>query len=614
VASAIAVAEGTPARFVGAETAVSEGCRAATKQVFDYQSALREVPLGGLESLNLAPEFESEYVWEELQLRNRPLVKFLQKEAQRLDEHLEQEKEAENGQSSEYSGEEDEYRSLDGLAGEANGGENGEESGGDSSEGSFANGLAPDEELSESADEEDVVGNGVDDGSSPGGVEVDGEDEDAATRGKVREELEDEFLKLDEMESFLEKSEQLDAAGRIFPDEADEEAVQDDDSDAEEDKAQPKSQKESSSYKYDEFFLSEGQKKRVEKQKRLFDAEDDVDEAEETTLEKRQKRLRKQIDRLEDEALQEKDWAMKGEVFSNQRPMNSLMDATFEHDIAAKPVPVITEENTEELEDVIRRRIIDGVFDDVVRKAPPLEMKKRNVEVLSQEKSNKGLAEIYEEEYLAATKGAQKAKQGENATATAVSRGEGEEEEEERDPRHVEVDALFKKLCRKLDVLSSMHYTPKVKLPGDIQPRQNVSAITMEDAAPDAGTDATALAPQEVYAKPKPVRGETEMTKEERRAKRGANKARAKVRKQRKLTQQRAIDAADPLVKARREEKLAAAAAAKARQKNRGKRSSLTKSKDFFSNLQQSARDHVKKRDDPSIRGGQGQNAAKLKL
>ena len=59
---------------------------------------------------------------------------------------------------------------------------------------------------------------------------------------------------------------------------------------------------------------------------------------------------------------------MKGEADSRSRPLNSLLEETLDFDVNAKPVPVVTEEVTRGLEDIIKYRIIEGAFDDPVKK------------------------------------------------------------------------------------------------------------------------------------------------------------------------------------------------------------------------------------------------------
>ena len=64
----------------------------------------------------------------------------------------------------------------------------------------------------------------------------------------------------------------------------------------------------------------------------------------------------------------------------------------------------ITEAHTQTLEELIRQRCVDGVWDDVVRKAAPNERAlnehyNRREQPLSEEKSKVGLGELYAQEY-----------------------------------------------------------------------------------------------------------------------------------------------------------------------------------------------------------------------
>ena len=185
-----------------------------------------------------------------------------------------------------------------------------------------------------------------------------------------------------------------------------------------------------------------------------------------------------------------------GEASSRDRPKNSLLEVAEEIDVerSAKPVPIVTEERTSSLEELIKQRIIANNFDDVKRKLPPaLLQKSREVDEDMQEagaKPNKSLAEIYEQEHL------RRIDPKNNPTPLSVS----------VQKQHAEIDALWKDLNHQLDTLTSWRFIPA---PENTEERvvANVPAVEMEDARPEAEAGATMLAPQEVY-RPKAEKGE----------------------------------------------------------------------------------------------------------
>ncbi|KAF4091100.1 hypothetical protein AMELA_G00033220 [Ameiurus melas] len=161
-----------------------------------------------------------------------------------------------------------------------------------------------------------------------------------------------------------------------------------------------------------------------------------------SVFEKRQEKMAEKIAELEKAALAEKPWQLTGEVTAQTRPENSMLEEDVDFDQASRMAPAVTEETTLQLEEIIKQRIKDQAWDDVVRKEKPkeevFEYKKRLT--LDHEKSKLSLAEVYEQEYI---------KQNQEKT------------EEEENPAHVEIQKFMDSLFLKLDALSNFHFTPK---------------------------------------------------------------------------------------------------------------------------------------------------------
>jgi U3 small nucleolar ribonucleoprotein component len=71
--------------------------------------------------------------------------------------------------------------------------------------------------------------------------------------------------------------------------------------------------------------------------------------------------LSSQIASLEAENVGVKNWATKGEAKARDRPTNSLLDEDLEYERTGKVVPVITEETTKTIEELIKNRILEVI-------------------------------------------------------------------------------------------------------------------------------------------------------------------------------------------------------------------------------------------------------------
>lgn len=199
-----------------------------------------------------------------------------------------------------------------------------------------------------------------------------------------------------------------------------------------------------------------------------------------STFEKQQRELQREIAELEAESIAEKKWTMKGEVSGKQRDSDTLLEEELEFDRTAKPVPIITQETTETIEEIIKRRITNQEFDEVQKRIiSELNNFKPSKKVqVSEEKSTKSLAELYEDEM--------------------ANKNPDEQVNEELQLAHNEISELFKDVTYQLDSLYSSHFVPKPK-EKLLDVRIQTSTIAMEDAQPLTMATSNTLAPQEIY-------------------------------------------------------------------------------------------------------------------
>ncbi|PON72209.1 U3 small nucleolar ribonucleoprotein complex, subunit Mpp [Parasponia andersonii] len=485
-----------PPQWLAPNTTLSQTARAASQHLF---SSLRPyTPKSPFERL-LVEGFDAEQIWQQIDLQSQPLMSSIRRELKRFEKDPEEIRKLKLVVDGEEKVLEDEKEKM-----EVESDELGEDLDG------FDEELDDDDEEEEEDEEEG------------------GEDEDED--GKAGNEdggIEDKFLKLKDLEEFMEDDEEREY-GLKKKDNKKKAVDDDDDEDEDEDSEGEREEEEDSdeigefgldeyedeeadkleSARYEDFFVGEKNKSSKRKSSSGDSGKDDEGFEDKKTLsthEKEREKLKSKIELMEKANLEPKTWTMQGEVTAAKRPKNSALevDIDFEHNV--RPPPVITEEVTASLEELIKKRILDGHYDDVQKPLALPSKAPREIKELDENKSKKGLAEIYEEEYVQKT----------NIASAPLSFVEEEKQE---------ASMLFKKLCLKLDALSHFHFTPKPVIE-DMSVQANVPALAMEEIAPLAVSDAAMLAPEEVFSGKGDIKEESELTQAERKRRR-ANKKR----------------------------------------------------------------------------------------
>lgn len=679
-----------PTLFLGRSAKTAAACRKLLKQLYDEQSMLEgstaelhrrkrkrirtRAPLGPLARIDVGAMFEIEQVWEELALRTAPMRPYLEREVRRA---VKAESAEANKTSSvlEKTVSED-RQEVDPVSGVSDGLDNEQESGvasvgengaGDDENDGLSNGDA-EEFASEPSTKK--VRFSVDAGS-----DIESDDPSAGLKAKNGAgNIEDGFFNFADMEAFGDEAEELASAGKLVADSDEEDgsngfdfrdsALGDDEDDDEEEglgqslrgKLKGMTSKTEERIRYDDFFDKPGaaddsvgdegeDSVRALRRATMFDTgssddEEDVAAQSATPLDLERKQLRDSISALEEANVSKKPWQLRGEVDAHGRPKNSLLESEFEHDIVARPRVAPTAAATASIEDIIRQRVFDGLFDDPVRTMPAdyeeARKKKQRAPLpeISQEKPQEGLAELYEKEF--AEERSKVSKAAEAASSITVR-----DVDPEDNPEQAEVNRLFKRLSNKLDSLASLHFTPAPpKMPAEMEVKPNVPAMNAEEAIPEAVSDAALLAPREVHAaEAGDLQGEVETDKLERRARRRTKKRHISKDNKRKEEGAREAERADPeLAETRRAERtlqrpgkmLKPVADPNDRNKSKKKRGAVvgsvedsgsrrgdfSKSTRFFTQLQGTVQKDLagKKAKLGSLNGAGGASASKLKL
>uniref|UniRef100_A0A0D9XNU6 U3 small nucleolar ribonucleoprotein protein MPP10 n=1 Tax=Leersia perrieri TaxID=77586 RepID=A0A0D9XNU6_9ORYZ len=496
-----------PALYHSTSADLAAAAREASRHLYASLVPFSPAQPPPLSNLLVGPAFDAEQIWSQIELLSRPLIPHLRRQLRRL----EKEKQSPSSQPIPRS----ESKSAD--AEEEHSEEEEEGEGGEGDE--F-------EELEDVDDEEES------------------EEEDERFKGKPGNGVEDEFLKINELEEFLKKGDEEEYGGgakqgkkRKKKNWMEEESDEEDEEDLDEDEGDEDEEDDDEHLDLEDFdddeeeegavkdimyehFFEEVNDKKVKKKggskkvqfedephvSEVDDKNDDAnDEQELSTHEKAHLKMRAEIEEMEKASLEPSTWTMQGEVNASSRPKNSALevDLDFEHNV--RPAPVITEEVTASLEEMIKKRIIEGHFDDVEKPSPMSFKAPKEQKELDESKSKKGLAELYEDDY------AQKA--GLAPAPLSIS-----------DELKNEANTLFKRICLKLDALSHFHFAPKPVIE-DMSIQANVPALAMEEIAPVAVSDAAMLAPEEVFEGKGDVKEDAELTQAERKRRR-ANKKR----------------------------------------------------------------------------------------
>jgi U3 small nucleolar RNA-associated protein MPP10 len=417
--------------------------RGLLKWFFEYSRAADEAsgagddllssPIGPLDEL-MVDDFDLDSIWAQLQLRNGAWVKQINKAASLL------------VASSDVS-----------LAADISSSSEGEEEDGPEDDGSE---LEPEASLDdlESEDPEEFDGELEEEDSRFATIKGDKKKKKKKETVKgTNDSVRDGFFDLSDMNRFADEEEAMNdelseqeldfiyGGGDVLSDDEGREATfddffkrkdyaprrtdreEDDDGDGEEDEEEEDDDETDEEQENDELNgAREGSDLEEE------ESEEDGDGNPKSQFARKQQQLKKAIKGMEDELIREKPWALRGEVAAKDRPTNSLLEAALDVERVARVVQPVTAEKSASLEELIKQRILDEKFDDLVPKNVelPHNKKKQSAPEVSQEKSSEGLGDIYAAEYMRRTLGVEK--------------------DDPKKPLKEELKVLFSKLCHKL--------------------------------------------------------------------------------------------------------------------------------------------------------------------
>ncbi|GAA5814007.1 hypothetical protein MFLAVUS_007497 [Mucor flavus] len=530
-----------PQVFFTSNQKIADSAIEMAKHFYDNVKQVEKVQFSPFTEL-LTEGFDNDQIWEEIASQNEPFLDYAKSTLKSFSKRPVKEyseEESESGESMDLDQGADQDEEME----EAEQTDEELEQAEEQTDEELEQELEQEEELEqEQTDEEEEENDDLEEETND-----DLEEEPKETKKKPTSEVDDKFFNLDEFNKWTEKQEELDMMSDR--EDQDDEFDFDQDLDEEEDSEEEEDGADAADLNYEDFFGNDEKteykrptkpKKKEYEEELVSSAEEEEDEEElesdgegiqasvrdlfgaeeedeeetdgkaKSTFQKQQERLAAQIEEYEEENVSDKHWTLRGEANAKIRPVNSLLEEDLEFEHANKPVPVITEESTNTLEDVIKKRILENMFDDVERKVDPNLrpfVPSKRVEI-SDEKAKQSLADMYEDDFVRKQTGSEKVDVRDEAL--------------EKD--HAEITELFTTLCHKLDALSNFHYTPKAPKP-EMSIVSNSAAISMEEVTPVNVSDATLLAPEEVYEKKRgEVKTAAEMEQDERKRLRAQKK------------------------------------------------------------------------------------------
>ena len=125
-------------------------------------------------------------------------------------------------------------------------------------------------------------------------------------------------------------------------------------------------------------------------------AADAAGSAELTPHQRRVARMQEQIAAMEEAAMQGQEWHMRGEASAASRPKDSALELDLDFEQTLRPPPQPTIETATALEDMIKRRVEELRFDNVVRVIPAAPKEQKQALEFDDSRPRAGLADLYE--------------------------------------------------------------------------------------------------------------------------------------------------------------------------------------------------------------------------